>query len=107
MDVHLIIHSEPEPQILDYVTQQHKLFIGVATSHIFRVTGQWLWDSYSQTVKDVGKGNMDQLPEVGYSFAQTPGFFRGWGEGEYKLKQLHAPTSNRNRACASKERGHK
>nr|XP_049692605.1 probable peroxisomal acyl-coenzyme A oxidase 1 [Helicoverpa armigera]XP_049692606.1 probable peroxisomal acyl-coenzyme A oxidase 1 [Helicoverpa armigera]XP_049692608.1 probable peroxisomal acyl-coenzyme A oxidase 1 [Helicoverpa armigera]XP_049692609.1 probable peroxisomal acyl-coenzyme A oxidase 1 [Helicoverpa armigera] len=56
--------GEPEPQILDYVTQQHKLFIGVATSHIFRVTGYWLWDSYSKVIKDVGKGNMDQLPEL-------------------------------------------
>ncbi|KAF9423219.1 hypothetical protein HW555_001288 [Spodoptera exigua] len=56
--------GQPEPQILDYVTQQHKLFIGVATSHVFRVTGCWLWDSYSQVIADVGKGNMDQLPEL-------------------------------------------
>ncbi|CAH1639482.1 unnamed protein product [Spodoptera littoralis] len=56
--------GEPEPQILDYVTQQHKLFIGVATSHVFRVTGYWLWDSYSKVIADVGKGNMDQLPEL-------------------------------------------
>ncbi|CAH0592211.1 unnamed protein product [Chrysodeixis includens] len=56
--------NEPEPQILDYVTQQHKLFIGVATSHAYRVTGHWLWNSYSKVIKDVSKGNMDQLPEL-------------------------------------------
>ncbi|CAG4986341.1 unnamed protein product [Parnassius apollo] len=56
--------GEPEPQILDYVTQQHKLFISIATSHAFRTVGRWLWNTYNQVVADMGKGNMDQLPEL-------------------------------------------
>ncbi|CAH2049993.1 unnamed protein product, partial [Iphiclides podalirius] len=56
--------GEPEPQILDYVTQQHKLFIAIATSHAFRVVGRWLWKDYTRVVADMGAGNMDQLPEL-------------------------------------------
>ncbi|XP_013188650.1 probable peroxisomal acyl-coenzyme A oxidase 1 [Amyelois transitella] len=56
--------DQPEPQILDYVTQQHKLFISIATSHAFRMTGTWLWDSYSKVVHDMGKGQLDHLPEL-------------------------------------------
>lgn len=56
--------SQPECQIIDFVTQQHKLFIAIATSHIYRVTGLWLWDAYEKVLKDMGKGNMDQLPEL-------------------------------------------
>lgn len=56
--------GQPEPQIIEYVTQQHKLFIGIATSHVFRMAGMWLWASYSKVIKDIGKGNMEQLPEL-------------------------------------------
>ncbi|KPJ09432.1 putative peroxisomal acyl-coenzyme A oxidase 1 [Papilio machaon] len=40
--------NEPEPQILDYLTQQHKLFIAVSTSHAFRIVGRWLWSTYTK-----------------------------------------------------------
>ncbi|XP_059058429.1 probable peroxisomal acyl-coenzyme A oxidase 1 [Achroia grisella] len=56
--------DQPEPQIIDYVTQQHKLFIAIATSHAFRITGTWLWDTYSKVVADLGQGKLDQLPEL-------------------------------------------
>ncbi|XP_053611166.1 probable peroxisomal acyl-coenzyme A oxidase 1 isoform X1 [Plodia interpunctella] len=56
--------NQPEPQILDYVTQQHKLFIHIATSHAFRIVGDWLWDTFVQVNLDLRKGNMDQLPEL-------------------------------------------
>lgn len=56
--------EQPECQIIDYVTQQHKLFIGIATSHAFRVTGHWLWRAYSKVISEMGQGNMDQLPEL-------------------------------------------
>lgn len=56
--------NQPEPPIIDYVTQQHKLFIAIASSHAFRVTGLWLWDAYSKVISDMGKGNLDHLPEL-------------------------------------------
>ncbi|XP_063835242.1 probable peroxisomal acyl-coenzyme A oxidase 1 [Ostrinia nubilalis] len=56
--------DQPEPQILDYVTQQHKLFIAIATSHAYRLTGNWLWSTYSQVTHDLDKGKLDHLPEL-------------------------------------------
>ncbi|KAM3960886.1 acyl-coenzyme A oxidase 1-like [Aphomia sociella] len=56
--------NQPEPQIIDYVTQQHKLFISIATSHAFRIVGTWLWDTYSKVIEDMGKGKLEQLPEL-------------------------------------------
>ncbi|CAG9117946.1 unnamed protein product [Plutella xylostella] len=56
--------NEPEPQILDYVTQQHKLFIALASSHAFRVTGQWLWTTFVKVNKALTSGNADTLPEL-------------------------------------------
>nr|XP_026497075.1 probable peroxisomal acyl-coenzyme A oxidase 1 [Vanessa tameamea]XP_026497076.1 probable peroxisomal acyl-coenzyme A oxidase 1 [Vanessa tameamea] len=56
--------GEPESQVLDYVTQQHKLFISIASSHAFRVLGQWMWKTYTKVMAEIGDGNMDQLPEL-------------------------------------------
>ncbi|XP_050555124.1 probable peroxisomal acyl-coenzyme A oxidase 1 [Spodoptera frugiperda] len=53
-----------EPQILDYVTQQHKLFIGIASSHAFSLTAKWLTRMYQKVTADLEKGNLDELPEL-------------------------------------------
>ncbi|XP_075992761.1 acyl-coenzyme A oxidase 1-like [Anticarsia gemmatalis] len=56
--------DEPEPQILDYVTQQHKLFIAIASSHAISLNAKWLWSLYNRVTKDLEKGNTDDLPEL-------------------------------------------
>ncbi|XP_038208249.1 probable peroxisomal acyl-coenzyme A oxidase 1 [Zerene cesonia] len=56
--------NEPEPQILDYVTQQHKLFIGIATSYAYTFSSYWLWDLYSKYIQEMGDGNYERLPEL-------------------------------------------
>ncbi|KAL0851510.1 hypothetical protein ABMA28_007301 [Loxostege sticticalis] len=56
--------NELEVQILDYLTQQHKLFIAIATSHAFSTTYGWLYKAYLQVVEDLGKGKQDHLPEL-------------------------------------------
>ncbi|PZC74072.1 hypothetical protein B5X24_HaOG208389 [Helicoverpa armigera] len=53
-----------EPQILDFVTQQHKLFIAIASSHAFSLTAKWLTRMYYKVTADLEKGNMDELPEL-------------------------------------------
>ncbi|KAJ8736597.1 hypothetical protein PYW08_007253 [Mythimna loreyi] len=53
-----------EPQILDYVTQQHKLFIAIASCHAFSLTAKWLARMYQKVTSDLEKGNMDALPEL-------------------------------------------
>ncbi|KAJ0182748.1 hypothetical protein K1T71_002117 [Dendrolimus kikuchii] len=56
--------GEPEAQILDYVTQQHKLFIAVASSHAISVNAQWLWNLYDKVSQDLEVGKTDDLPEL-------------------------------------------
>ncbi|CAG4986312.1 unnamed protein product [Parnassius apollo] len=56
--------NEPEPQILDYITQQHKLFITIATSHAFYINAMWLWEIYFNVNKDLGAGKLENLPEL-------------------------------------------
>ncbi|CAH2262990.1 jg18692 [Pararge aegeria aegeria] len=56
--------NEPEPQILDYPTQQHKLFICIATAHAFQLTSCWLWNTFQAVLADMKKGNVDTLPEL-------------------------------------------
>lgn len=60
----LILSSEPEPQILDYITQQHKLFICIATSYALQLTSDWLWKTFNAVTADMKQGNTDSLPEV-------------------------------------------
>ncbi|CAG9581086.1 unnamed protein product [Danaus chrysippus] len=56
--------NEPEPQILDYPTQQHKLFIGIATAHAFQLTANWLWNTFKSVLSDMKKGDVGTLPEL-------------------------------------------
>ncbi|KAL0901878.1 hypothetical protein ABMA27_007033 [Loxostege sticticalis] len=56
--------KEPEVQIIDYLTQQHKLFIAIATSHAFSNTYTWLYQAYLKVVEDLGKQKQDHLPEL-------------------------------------------
>ncbi|XP_045495057.1 probable peroxisomal acyl-coenzyme A oxidase 1 [Colias croceus] len=56
--------NEPEPQILDFVTQQHKLFIAIATSHAYFYSAYWLQDLYTNYLKEMERGNYDRLPEL-------------------------------------------
>ncbi|CAH2049990.1 unnamed protein product, partial [Iphiclides podalirius] len=56
--------DEPEPQILDFVTQQHKLLIGTATVHAFRLCAGWLWDMYNNVTAELETGDMERLPEL-------------------------------------------
>lgn len=60
----MVSFSEPEPQILDFVTQQHKIFIAIATSQAFSLTATWLWDLYAKVNVDLAAGNTNDLPEV-------------------------------------------
>ncbi|KAF9423220.1 hypothetical protein HW555_001289 [Spodoptera exigua] len=53
----------PEPQILDYATQQHKLFITIATAHALQLSSTWLWQSFSAVLREMKDGNTDKLPE--------------------------------------------
>ncbi|XP_050343192.1 probable peroxisomal acyl-coenzyme A oxidase 1 [Nymphalis io] len=56
--------NEPEPQILDYLTQQHKLLIGIASVYAFRTSADWLWLMYNNVTAELEAGDMERLPEL-------------------------------------------
>ena len=56
--------NKPEPQIIDHVTQQNKLFPNIARSVIFKLTADYIWDMYNQVTSELNEGNLERLPEV-------------------------------------------
>ncbi|KAF4080081.1 hypothetical protein AMELA_G00166270 [Ameiurus melas] len=56
--------GEPEPQILDYQAQQHKLFPLLATAYAFTFVGQYMKNMYNRITGDINQGDFSQLPEL-------------------------------------------
>uniref|UniRef100_A0A672Z0Z5 Acyl-coenzyme A oxidase n=1 Tax=Sphaeramia orbicularis TaxID=375764 RepID=A0A672Z0Z5_9TELE len=56
--------GEPEPQILDYQTQQYKLFPLLATAYAFTFVGQYMNQTYHRITGDINQGNFSELPEL-------------------------------------------
>ncbi|XP_045495045.1 probable peroxisomal acyl-coenzyme A oxidase 1 [Colias croceus] len=54
----------PESQVLDYPTQQHKLFIAIATAQALQFNASWLWKTFTKVLSEMKKGNVDTLPEL-------------------------------------------
>jgi acyl-CoA oxidase len=55
---------EPEPQILDYRTQQHKLFPFLAASFAYGFVGKWLSNMHNEVISELEGGDLERLPEV-------------------------------------------
>ncbi|TKC53463.1 hypothetical protein EI555_014918 [Monodon monoceros] len=56
--------GEPEPQILDYQTQQYKLFPLLATAYAFQFVGAYMKETYHRINEDISQGDLSELPEV-------------------------------------------
>ncbi|KAF4012878.1 hypothetical protein G4228_003225 [Cervus hanglu yarkandensis] len=56
--------GEPEPQILDYQTQQYKLFPLLATAYAFQFVGAYMKETYHRINEDIGHGDLSELPEL-------------------------------------------
>nr|XP_020466619.1 peroxisomal acyl-coenzyme A oxidase 1 [Monopterus albus] len=56
--------GEPEPQILDYQTQQYKLFPLLAMAYAFAFVGQYMNDTYNRITGDINQGDFTEMPEL-------------------------------------------
>ncbi|XP_043601113.1 probable peroxisomal acyl-coenzyme A oxidase 1 isoform X1 [Bombus pyrosoma] len=56
--------EQPEVQILDYVTQQNKIFPHIATCFAIKVTASWVLDMYHAVQSQVHQANYEKLPEL-------------------------------------------
>ncbi|XP_077379444.1 peroxisomal acyl-coenzyme A oxidase 1 isoform X2 [Festucalex cinctus] len=54
----------PEPQILDYQTQQYKLFPVLAMAYAFTFVGQYMNQTYHRITGDINQGDLSELPEL-------------------------------------------
>lgn len=59
-----IKRSEPEPQILDFQTQQYKLFPLLATAYAFHFLGRYIKETYMRINESIGQGDLSELPEL-------------------------------------------
>nr|XP_027226501.1 peroxisomal acyl-coenzyme A oxidase 1-like [Penaeus vannamei] len=59
-----IVPGEPEPQILDFQTQQYKLLPQVASVFALLFSASDLATTYARVSTDMTKGNMERLPEL-------------------------------------------
>ncbi|KAF7655667.1 hypothetical protein LDENG_00052720 [Lucifuga dentata] len=56
--------GDPEPQILDYQTQQYKLFPLLAMAYGFTFVGQYMHQTYHRITGDINQGDFSKLPEL-------------------------------------------
>ncbi|XP_053999153.1 probable peroxisomal acyl-coenzyme A oxidase 1 [Hylaeus anthracinus] len=56
--------DEPEVQIINYVTQQYKIFPHIAACIAFRLAASWIWNMYNTVVAELDHGDLDKLPEL-------------------------------------------
>ncbi|XP_055916133.1 probable peroxisomal acyl-coenzyme A oxidase 1 [Eupeodes corollae] len=60
----LINPKEPEHQILDYLTQQQKLFVEISKSIAINLGGDLLNEMYLQVTNEINEGKFDRLAEI-------------------------------------------
>lgn len=56
--------NEPEVQIMDHLTQQHKLFPHLAKSVALKMAAQFIWNMYREVTGELQHGKLDRLPEM-------------------------------------------
>ncbi|KAK3088150.1 hypothetical protein FSP39_015398 [Pinctada imbricata] len=53
-----------EAQVLDYQTQQYKLFPALATSYAMLMAGRFMYDFYLKTTAQIEKGDLGTMPQL-------------------------------------------
>ncbi|XP_069338963.1 peroxisomal acyl-coenzyme A oxidase 1 isoform X1 [Eulemur rufifrons] len=69
--------GEPEPQILDFQTQQYKLFPLLATAYAFQFVGAYMKETYHRINEGIGQGDLSELPEL-HALAAGLKAFTSW-----------------------------
>jgi acyl-CoA oxidase len=59
--VYDIIFRTGEVKVLDYQTQQYRIFPQIARGVAFRLSGSYIIQLYMQTMKDIKNGDVRQI----------------------------------------------
>lgn len=60
--------KEEEPQVIDHVTQQYKVFPNIARVLVIKLAADYVWDMYNQVTSELERGDLERLPEVCLTF---------------------------------------
>lgn len=58
--------NEAEPQVIDHVTQQYKVFPNIAKVFVIKLAADYIWDMYNQITSELDRGDLERLPEVSF-----------------------------------------
>ncbi|XP_035660314.1 peroxisomal acyl-coenzyme A oxidase 1-like [Branchiostoma floridae] len=64
MNYTIQVAGQPEPQVLDYVTQQYKLFPYLAAAYAFMLAARSMIFVYFRSMEKIGRGDITVLPEL-------------------------------------------
>lgn len=56
--------NESEPQVIDHVTQQYKVFPNIARVFVIKLAADYIWEMYNQVTSELDRGDLERLPEV-------------------------------------------
>lgn len=56
--------KEEEPQVIDHVTQQYKVFPNIARVLVIKLAADYVWDMYNQVTSELERGDLERLPEL-------------------------------------------
>ncbi|XP_067631927.1 acyl-coenzyme A oxidase 1 [Eurosta solidaginis] len=56
--------NEPEPQIIDHVTQQQKLFPEIANGIALALSSKYIWENYDLTLKEIAAGDYSRMQDM-------------------------------------------
>ncbi|KAL5292989.1 ACOX2.2 family protein [Megaselia abdita] len=56
--------NTPEPQVIDHITQQLKVFPQIAKGIVFKLAADYVWDLYQTTMSSLDEGNLNGLAEL-------------------------------------------
>lgn len=56
--------NQPEPKIIEHVTQQMKLLPNIAKAIVFNFTADYLGEMHHQVTSEIENGNLSRLPEL-------------------------------------------
>jgi acyl-CoA oxidase len=56
--------KQPEPKIIEHVTQQMKIFPVIAKTIVFKLAANFLLEMYNEAMSDIAKGKLQRLPEL-------------------------------------------
>jgi len=56
--------NQPEPKVIEHVTQQMKVFPQLARAFVYKSCAEFLENMLSQVTQELMKGNLERLPEL-------------------------------------------